>query len=95
MGFLNEIHAQKCTDFFVMRIEDMVGGKEGEWTRFTLGTEDFRTGKVLAALKLKLPLMQMMGINGFLTRIAVKGKIELEAILKQRFTQLENFSQSY
>ena len=80
LGFLNEIHAQKCTDFFVMRIEDMVGGKEGEWTRFTLGTEDFRTGKVLAALKLKLPLMQMMGINGFLTRIAVKGKIELEAI---------------
>ena len=32
------------------------------------------------ALKLKLPLMQMMGINGFLTRIAVKGNITLEAI---------------
>ena len=80
IGFLNEIHAQKNTDFFVMRIEDMVGGKEGEWTRFTLGTEDFRTGKVLAALKLRLPLMQMMGINGFLTRIAVKGNITLEAI---------------
>ena len=53
-------------------------GADEEWTRFTIGTEDFRTGKVIAALKLKLPLMQVMGINGFLTRVAVKGNISFE-----------------
>jgi len=80
LGFLNEIHAQQNTDFFVMRVEDMIGGNNKEWTRFTLGTEDFRTSKVLAALKLRLPLTQMMGINGFLTRIAVKGNVTIESI---------------
>ena len=79
-ALLSEVHSLKNTDFFVMKLGDMVGGTDGEWTRFTIGTEDFRTGKVLAALKLKLPLMQIMGINGFLTRIAVKGKVSFEAI---------------
>jgi hypothetical protein len=63
-----------------MRVEDMIGGNNEDWTRFTLGTEDFRTSKVLAALKLRLPLMQVMGINGFLTRIAVKGNVSIESI---------------
>ena len=80
LGFLNEIHAQQNTDFFVMRLEDMIGGNSEDWTSFTLGTEDFRTSKVLAALRLRLPLMQMMGMNGFLTRISVKGSVTIESI---------------
>lgn len=80
LSLLDKVNAHRNNDFFVMRLGDMVGGADEEWTRFTIGTEDFRTGKVLAALKLKLPLLQMMGINGFLTRVAVKGKISFEAI---------------
>jgi len=80
LALLTEIHSLKNTDFFVMKLGDMVGDSGDKWTRFTIGTEDFRTGKVLAALKLKLPLMQVMGINGFLTRIAVKGRISFDAI---------------
>lgn len=80
LDLLSEIHSLKNSDFFVMKLGDMVGGNDEKWTRFTIGTEDFRTNKFLAALKLKLPLMQIMGINGFMTRIAVKGEISFEAI---------------
>ena len=64
-------------DFFVMKQADIIGkGDKESLTTFTIISENHRSGRMLAALKLQFPELQAMCMNNFITRVAVRGKLD-------------------
>ena len=65
-------------DFFIMKKADIIGkGDKESLTTFTIISENHRSGRMLAALKLQFPELQAMCMNNFITRVAVRGKLDL------------------
>lgn len=74
--------ASDYPDFYLMKREDMAGTDKDTKTYFTIGTEFFKTAKALSALQHRFAApMQLMGLNGTLTRVAIQGIFSLEDIL--------------
>jgi hypothetical protein len=68
-------------DFFVMKQADIIGkGDKDSTTTFTVISDNHKSGRMLAALKLQFPEMQAMCMNNFITRVAVRGKLDYNSI---------------
>ena len=68
-------------DFFIMKKADIIGkGDKDSITTFTVVSENHRSGRMLAALKLQFPELQAMCMNNFITRIAVRGKLDFASL---------------
>ena len=69
-------------DFYLMKRDDLAGTDTDTKTYVTVGTDFYRTTKALSALQHRFDVpMQLMGLNGSLTRIAIQGKFSLDDIL--------------